>query len=104
MFPRNETTDGRRFADASEPPTDLPMPNLAHSENTRVLLKEETRRIIGFAFEVLNELGHGLYEKIYENALVVDFQLNGIPYQQLSEDYRTSRRFDPQFQTSKAGI
>ena len=73
------------------------MPNLAHSENTRVLLKEETRRIIGFAFEVLNELGHGLYEKIYENALVVDFQLNGIPYQQ-------QRRFDVLYKKQVVGF
>ena len=40
---------------------------MANAENARFLLKEETHRIIGCAFEVLNELGHGLYEKIYEN-------------------------------------
>ena len=57
-------------------------PDLINQENTRYLLKEETGRIIGFAFDVLNEPGHGLYEKIYENALGVDFQLNGIPYSQ----------------------
>jgi len=28
--------------------------------------------------EVLNDLGHGLHEKPYENALVVEFQLCGI--------------------------
>lgn len=32
--------------------------------------------------EVLNTLGHGLLEKPYENALVVEFGLKGIPYQQ----------------------
>ena len=58
------------------------VPDFAQSENTQYLLKEETHRIIGFAFEVLNELGHGLYEKIYENAIVIDFQLNRIPYRQ----------------------
>ena len=36
-----------------------------------LLLKEETRAIIGCAMEVLNALGHGLWEKPYENALVV---------------------------------
>src|SRR3989454_12165481 len=46
------------------------------------LLKEETHAIIGFAFEVLNELGHGLNEKCYENSLVVEFQRQGIRYQQ----------------------
>ena len=32
--------------------------------------------------EVLNELGHGLDEKPYENALVVEFGLSGIPFLQ----------------------
>ena len=40
---------------------------------------EETRRIIGAAHEVLNTLGHGLLEKPYENALVHEFWLRGIP-------------------------
>ncbi len=41
-----------------------------------------TREIIGCAFEVINELGHGLNEKSYENALVVEFQLRAIAHQQ----------------------
>ena len=32
--------------------------------------------------EVLNELRHGLFEKPYENAMVVEFQLRGIPFVQ----------------------
>jgi len=44
--------------------------------------QEETEQIIGCAMEVLNTLGHGLLEKPYENALVVEFKLRGIPYQQ----------------------
>jgi GxxExxY protein len=32
--------------------------------------------------EVLNELGHGLLEKPYENALVVEFGLRNIPFEQ----------------------
>ena len=39
------------------------MPDLANVQNTKFLLKEETHRIIGCAFEVLNEIGHGFYEK-----------------------------------------
>ncbi|HTZ20088.1 MAG TPA: GxxExxY protein [Opitutaceae bacterium] len=38
-----------------------------------------TYEIIGCAMEVLNELGHGLNEKPYENALVVEFGLRKIP-------------------------
>ena len=37
------------------------------------------------SFEVLNEIGHGLHEKIYENALVVEFGLRDIPYSQQTE-------------------
>lgn len=33
--------------------------------------------IIGAAFEVVNGIGHGLHEKPYENALVVELELRG---------------------------
>jgi GxxExxY protein len=46
------------------------------------LYKEETHRIIGCAFEVLNTLGHGLLEKPYENALVVEFMEQNMIYKQ----------------------
>ena len=57
-----------------------------------LLLKEEVFQIVGAAIEVLNGLGHGLHEKPYENALVVEFGLRTIPsHQQLSFDviYKT---------------
>jgi GxxExxY protein len=41
-----------------------------------------TREIIGCAMEVLKGLGHGLHERPYENALVVEFRLRDIPYRQ----------------------
>ena len=47
-----------------------------------VLLRDEVFRIVGLAMEVLNGLGHGLHEKPYENALVVEFRLAGIAYDQ----------------------
>ena len=37
---------------------------LQRAEETKLLLKAETEKILGFAFEVLNEVGHGLNEKI----------------------------------------
>ncbi len=46
------------------------------------LYGEETHQIIGCAMEVLNTLGHGLLEKPYERALVVEFKNRQIPYQQ----------------------
>ena len=48
----------------------------------KLLFGEETRRIIGCAMSVLNEIGHGFCEKIYENALCYEFALNGIPFAQ----------------------
>ena len=47
-----------------------------------LLFKEEVYQVVGCAMEVLNTLGHGLLEKLYENALVVEFQQQRIPYVQ----------------------
>ena len=49
-----------------------------------LILKEEVFDVVGCAMEVLNELGHGLLEKPYENALVVEFGLKNISVQQQS--------------------
>lgn len=46
--------------------------------NTDYPCKEETDVIIGCAFAVLNEVGHGYHEKPYENLLVVEFEYRGI--------------------------
>ena len=48
------------------------------------LCKAETHEIIGCAFAVSNELGHGLAEKCFENALVIEFSHRGIPFVQQS--------------------
>jgi len=56
--------------------------DLHHPENTKLLLKDETQQILGCAFDVLNEIGHGFHEKVYENALVVEFKLRKIPCEQ----------------------
>src|SRR6266516_309206 len=48
----------------------------------KLLLKDEVFQIVGCAIEVLNALGHGLIEKPYENALVVEFGLRKIPFRQ----------------------
>ena len=56
--------------------------DLHHPENTKLLLKDETHQILGCAFDVLNEIGHGFHEKVDENALVVEFKLRKIPCEQ----------------------
>ena len=53
-----------------------------NTEGKSFLYKEETHKIIGCGFEVLNTLGHGLLEKPYENAIVVEFKRQGIPFKQ----------------------
>ena len=50
--------------------------------NDKLLLKTEAFQIVGCAIEVLNTLGHGLVEKPYENALVVEFALRKVPFRQ----------------------
>ena len=57
-------------------------PDLHRGGESKLLFKAETEKIIGFAFEVLNEVGHGLNEKIYENSLTVLFKLNNIVFDQ----------------------
>jgi len=47
-----------------------------------LILKREVFEVVGCAMEVLNALGHGLLEKPYENALVVEFGVRGIPFVQ----------------------
>ena len=50
-----------------------------------LLFEELTRSILGCAMEVLNLLGHGFNEKPYENALVVEFGLRQMAYDQQSK-------------------
>ena len=47
-----------------------------------LLFRDEVYQIVGAAMEVLNEIGHGLHEKPYENALVVEFELRQIACRQ----------------------
>jgi GxxExxY protein len=46
--------------------------------------------------EVLNGIGHGLHEKIYENSLAVEFKLQGIAFDQ-------QRRFDVLYKAVTVG-
>jgi GxxExxY protein len=53
-----------------------------NTNSEKLLLKDEVFKVVGCAIEVLNTLGHGLVEKPYENALVVEFVMRKIPFQQ----------------------
>jgi GxxExxY protein len=71
-------------------------PDLHAGKEDAYPCKEETHAIIGCAFEVLNELGHGLNEKLYENSLVVEFKRRGIAFDQ-------QRRFEVLYKGEPVG-
>ena len=52
------------------------------SNGKKLLFKNEVYQIVACAIEVLNTLGHGIVEKPYENALVVEFRIREIPFRQ----------------------
>jgi len=54
----------------------------SEGKDERLLFKDEVYQVVGCAMEVLNGIGHGLHEKIYENGLVVEFKLRGIAFEQ----------------------
>ena len=45
-----------------------------------IVYKDESYAIIGAAMEVYNQLGSGFVEKVYQDALEIEFELRGIPY------------------------
>lgn len=71
-------------------------PDLRRGGEPPYVLKAETEKIIGFAFDVLNEIGHGFHEKVYENGLTVLFKLNEIAFDQ-------QRRFSVVFRGVEVG-
>ena len=46
-----------------------------------IVYKEEAYKIVGAAFKVYNGLGHGFLEAVYQEALEIEFQKQGIPYE-----------------------
>ncbi len=66
-------------------------------DDDNLLFRAEVFQIVGCAIEVLNTLGHGLIEKPYENALVVEFDLRNIPFRQ-------QPAFDVLYKGQKVGL
>ena len=67
------------------------------SSGKKLLFKDEVYQIVACAIEVLNTLGHGIVEKPYENALVVEFRTRQIPFRQ-------QPIFDVLYKGSKVGL
>lgn len=44
------------------------------------LYSEETRKIIGACYEVHNTMGNGFLESVYQEALMIEFYKQNIPY------------------------
>lgn len=45
-----------------------------------IIYKEESYKIVGAAFNVYNILGSGFLEAVYQEALEIEFQRQGIPF------------------------
>jgi GxxExxY protein len=50
-----------------------------------IVYKEEAYKIMGAAFKVYNGLGQGFLEAVYQEALEIEFQKQGIPYEREKE-------------------
>ena len=48
----------------------------------RILYRDLSYKIVGLAMQAHTELGYGFLEKVYENALMILFEENGIRAQQ----------------------
>ena len=51
-------------------------------ESDKIVYRDLSYKIVGLAMTVHNELGYGFLEKVYENAMMVLFRLDGITVQQ----------------------
>ena len=67
------------------------------TNNEKLLFRDEVFQVVDCAIEGLNTLGHGIVEKPYENALVVEFGLRKIPFRQ-------QPAFDVLYKGEKVGL
>jgi GxxExxY protein len=51
-----------------------------HLKANQYPLKEKTYQIIGASMDVHNEMGHGFFEGVYQEALEIELSLRNIPF------------------------
>ena len=51
-------------------------------EKANIVLKEESYQVIGACFEVYREKGSGFLESVYQECLALEFERQGIPYEE----------------------
>lgn len=59
-----------------------------------IVFKEESAKIVGAIFEVHKRLGVGLLEKVYQEALAIEFEYSGIPFER-------EKRYDVYYRDQK---
>jgi GxxExxY protein len=67
-----------------------------HTNRHELIFADEVFKIVGHSMDILNKIGYGFFEKIYENALVVALERTNIPYQQ-------QKRFEITYLDKKVG-
>jgi len=50
-----------------------------NTDNQDIKYKELTEKIISVFYRVYNKLGYGFLEKVYENAMMIEFRKEGVP-------------------------
>ncbi len=51
-------------------------------DDSQLIFKDEVYAIISCSLAIINGIGHGLKEKLYENSLAVEFRHRDIPFRQ----------------------